>query len=400
MTQRDIDVIVAGHVCLDIIPGFPPGARRPADEVFAPGRLVEVLEPIISTGGPVSNTGIPLAKLGMRTAFMTKVGGDEFGALIIEKLRRWSGHVSIAVSDSEESSYSAVLAPPGVDRIFFHCPGANNTFSSRDIDFDLCARATVFHLGYPPLMRALYARGGEELEAILKGARKRGATTSLDMALPDPSSEAGRVDWRSILKRVMPFVDLFHPSAEEGLYMLFPERWAELREAVGDEEMSDLMEEDDFVRLSTQALQWGAATVTLKAGHRGFYLHTAGRDRFEWAGAAFVGKMHDWADRQLWNPAYRLERIASATGAGDASLAGFLAACVRGESPERCIAAAGSLGYQNLQAMDATSGIRDWAATVEIMEDLTLPRYPMPDWNAWRFDNKKHIGYGPKDAAR
>jgi sugar/nucleoside kinase (ribokinase family) len=112
------------------------------EEVFAPGRLGEGLEPILSTGGPVSNTGIPLAKLGMRTAFMTKGGRDEFGALIIEKLRRWSGHVSIAVSDNEESSYSAVLAPPGVDRIFFHCPGANNTFSFGR-RFALCA-GTVF----------------------------------------------------------------------------------------------------------------------------------------------------------------------------------------------------------------------------------------------------------------
>ncbi len=149
------------------------------------------------------------------------------------------------------------------------------------------------------------------------------------------------------------------------------------------------MEEDDFVRF-TQAWS-GARRGDLKAGHRGFYLHTGDRERFERAGAAFQGRTIDWADRQLWNPAYRLERIASATGAGDASLAGFLAACVRGESPERCIAAAGSLGYQNLQAMDATSGIRDWAATVEILEDLTLSRYPMPEWNAWRFDEKRTL---------
>jgi hypothetical protein len=62
MVQRDIDAIVAGHVCLDIIPGFNPDHHYTRDEVFTPGKLGEVGKVAVCTGGPVSNTGIGLVK--------------------------------------------------------------------------------------------------------------------------------------------------------------------------------------------------------------------------------------------------------------------------------------------------------------------------------------------------
>ena len=78
-----------------------------------------------------------------------------------------------------------------------------------------------------------YCDGGADLAASLRESRRRGLFTSLDMALPDPASEAGQVDWRALLQTVLPFVDAFLPSIEETLFMLDRARYDELRAQYG-----------------------------------------------------------------------------------------------------------------------------------------------------------------------
>jgi len=288
MTIRSIDVIVAGHVCLDIIPGFDPEHKYTVDEVFAPGKLVEVGGVAISTGGPVSNTGIGLAKLGMNVAFMAKVGNDEFGRLTQDLLKKWAEVKGISVSREESSSYTLAIAPTGIDRIFFHSPGTNHTFSADNVDYDRCGKARLFHLGYPPLMRTLYQNDGEQMVEIFRRVKEKGTTTSLDMALPDPRSESGKANWSRILERVLPYVDIFHPSAEEGLYMAQPEKWKSLRARAGATDILDLLKGQDLSELSERILSWGPAIVTHKSGHRGFYLRSADQARLSKIGRAHV----------------------------------------------------------------------------------------------------------------
>ena len=80
--------IVAGHLCLDVIPhitGNSPEAFRAA---FVPGHLIDVGPATLSTGGPVSNTGLALHKLGVPTQLMGKVGADLFGQAVSQRCRR------------------------------------------------------------------------------------------------------------------------------------------------------------------------------------------------------------------------------------------------------------------------------------------------------------------------
>lgn len=39
----------------------------------------------------------------------------------------------LIIEDGEITSYSVVVAGPGIDRIFLHCPGANDTFDGSGI---------------------------------------------------------------------------------------------------------------------------------------------------------------------------------------------------------------------------------------------------------------------------
>lgn len=121
-----------------------------------------------------------------------------------------------------------MLAVPGIDRVFLHDPGANDTYSSDDMRGLALNGVDLFHFGYPPIMKKMYQNDGEQLADIFCSMKEKGIATSLDMAAVDPDSEAGQADWRTILKRVLPYVDFFVPSIEEILYMLIKEKYGRL----------------------------------------------------------------------------------------------------------------------------------------------------------------------------
>src|SRR5690606_19221828 len=75
--------------------------------------------------------------------------------------------------------------------------------------------ARLVHVGYPPLLPGLAADDGAPLAALFERARARGATTSLDLAVVDPASPAGRVDWGRLFEAVMPHVDILTPSIDD-----------------------------------------------------------------------------------------------------------------------------------------------------------------------------------------
>lgn len=349
-------VVACGHLCLDIIPAFPQAGDR--SDWFRPGALYVVGAPVISTGGAVSNVGLSLNRLGVPVRLSAKIGRDPLGRLILERIDAEGRGLSAGILslEGEISSYTAVINPPGVDRIFYHCPGANDTFAAEDVTGASLQDAAVFHFGYPPLMRRIYGDGGEALRDILRRARAAGALTSLDMSLPDPRSESGRVDWKSFLSRVLPFVDLFVPSIEESLFMLDRGEFDRFLSRGGGDAVVRGASLDDVSRVAGKALELGARAVLMKMGHRGAYLRTAARG---------IPGLSGWEGRELHAPVFCVERVAGTTGAGDATIAGFLASVYKGLAPEEALSMAVAVGGCCVEAPDATSGIRGWDATVE-----------------------------------
>lgn len=392
MTAGGFDVAAAGHICFDIIPKFHDTGAKTIGEIMTPGKLVNMGPVATSTGGPVSNTGVGLHIFGMDVRFMAKVGDDAFGAAVRERLSRVGSAEGITVEPGGNTSYTVALAPPGIDRIFLHHPGTNDTFASGDVDYTLVQRARLFHLGYPPLMKGLFADKGAELAAIFRKAKEAGATTSLDMSLPDPSTESGRAPWDIILKKTLPYVDVFLPSIEEAVFMMQRERFLAMKVEHGGAELIDYFDAPDYTTLSSQFLAFGSKIVALKSGHRGFYVRTADAAAFETMGRARPGDAANWSNRELWCPAYRVDPIASATGSGDSSIAGFLSAFLRGETIERALKYANTAGSENLTELDALSGLKDWAATTRLAEDrsraLNELTIAVP---GWRYDDAARL---------
>ena len=288
-----------------------------------------------------------------------------------------------------------VISPPGVDRIFLHCPGTNNTFGPEDVDDALLAGARLFHFGYPPIMRRMYADGGAELEALLSRAARLGATTSLDLSLPDAASASGRADWPAILARALPHVHLFLPSAEELQFMLDRPTYEEALRLPGGP--VDALTPEAIAALADRALGMGARVVGLKLGHRGLYLRTAPAlgDMGRGAPAAPAA----WAGREAWAPCFSVP-VASTVGSGDATIAGLLGGLLRGQGPFAAMTTAVAVGACNVEAADATSGVRTWEDTQERVR-AGWPRLEVGALGgAWRWEEAEGVWLGPRDASR
>jgi sugar/nucleoside kinase (ribokinase family) len=358
-----LSAVVAGHLCLDIFPNFDHLDRGQFDALFEPGRLIQVGAARFSTGGPVSNTGLALHRLGVPTRLLAKVGSDPFGQIVRDLVtRRDTGLVEgITVDPAASTSYSIIISPPGMDRIFLHCPGANDSFSSADVAYDIVARTALLHFGYPPVMRRMYADRGRELVEIVRRAKAAGATTSMDMTFPDPSSEGGKADWSAILKAALPYVDVFLPSLEEMLFILRRSAF-EMLSARGS--LLDQITAALLADLSLELLDMGVKIVGFKLGDRGLYLRTGSEDRLALLGRARPPDFGRWSDREIWAPCFQVDAVGT-TGAGDATIAGFLAALLRGLPPEQTMTMAVAVGACNVEAADALSGLRSWEATAE-----------------------------------
>ncbi|MBI5707996.1 MAG: carbohydrate kinase family protein [Armatimonadetes bacterium] len=369
------DIVVAGHICLDIIPDIPASAGE-----LNPGKLVEVGPATLSTGGAVSNVGIALHKLGAKVRLVGKVGDDDFGNIVVRILESHGSTLSerMAVVRGERTSYSVVISRPAKDRTFLHFPGANDTFSASDVSDEALEGAGLFHFGYPPIMRRFYEDRGTELERLFRRARAKGLTTSLDLSLPDPNSDAGRADWPSILSRVLPHVQLFVPSVDELAFML--------REEVRSASLNQL---ETLERLSAWCLGRGASVVVLKCGADGLYLRS-GRISSE----NCFGPSDLWENRQLLAPCWDVE-VAGTTGAGDTTVAGFLHRLDGG--PVDALALGQLTGACCVQSPDAVSGVMPEAEAKRESGAWRLKEFPFPDERArWRWHGP--VWAGPEDA--
>jgi len=391
-------VVVAGHICLDVIPDLSEMLLKRPGEFYTPGALKMANPAKISTGGPVSNTGLNLTKLGIETSLMGKVGGDAFGDMAQLLLKKeWGIENTLVVDDSVTTSYTVVINPKGFDRMFVHDPGANNTFRADDVDYDLVAECDLFHFGYPPLMANMIADDGKELIEMFRRVHELGVTTSLDMCLPDPQKD--KTNWPKLFEGLCPHLDFYLGSAEETLFMLHRDEYMALRDA-SDMDLLDEFTGDMMHRLSGELLDLGVRIPFIKSGPRGYYVRTPGRDVLETMGKAKPVNMDDFENREFWHPAFYCPVPPNATGSGDASIAGFFSAYLRGLPLLDCVIVATSTGSASVEKPDALTGVPDWDGVQERIN--TIPRDPLSvEGEGWSLDpDHNFLWVGPADQSK
>ena len=352
--------IVAGQICLDVIPDRSAVPEGQFNTLIQPEDLVHTQGVLCNPGGAVGKTGLVLHRLGVPVRLIGKIGHDLIGQTLLDLLRAEAPHLAddLVIDLSLPTSVTIVIDSPGSDRSFLYNPGANNTFYASDLPRPILEGAHLFHFGNPTLMRSIYRGEGAELVSILQRARRAGLSTSLDVTLPDPSTPAGMLDWPTILANTLPLVDLFVPKAEELVFLLDRETYDRLN-ADSHTPFFEALTPDMLEALAETVLSYGVKALLVNLGHRGLYLRTAPAQKWDKCGRGLEALDHRWHDRQLWAPAFNAPDKTT-TGAGDTAVAGFLASILQGSDPQSALQISATAGALSLETADADSGLTGW----------------------------------------
>jgi len=162
---KDLDVICIGAALVDMVARVE---RHPLedDEVF-------VSDLKLFSGGAAANSAYACAKLGLKTAFIGKLGlHDEFGGIIINNFKEVSLDTSLIKYSKEYGTGSAYVAlnVQGDRRIYAHS-GAANYLSKDDIIIDEITRSKVIFLSslknLEPFIEAAKIARENEITVIL-----------------------------------------------------------------------------------------------------------------------------------------------------------------------------------------------------------------------------------------
>lgn len=307
-------------VCLGII--VADNAVREVDKMPDPGKLEQVREIGLYTGGCAVNTGIDLAKIGLRSAVIGKTGRDGYGDFILAELQKKGVRTDGIVRETaEKTSSSVVLVGRDGERSFLHCMGANAHFHEADIRYDLIEECSIAFVAGSLLLPEF---DGAPCAQFLKKAKKMGRITALDTAWD------ARGKWMRTLGPCMPYIDYFLPSYEEAV---------------------QLSGEREPEKIADVFLGMGVKTCAVKLGKDGCFIKDAK-----------TGEKHVL-------PTYGNVRRVDTNGAGDAFCAGFLAGLIRGWGLKDCGLFANAVGTHCIMSAGASTGIRPMPQIIEFMKN-------------------------------
>lgn len=302
MMSKRFDVTIAGEINLDLIL-YGLDAQMPVErELLASGFRATL-------GSSSAIVAHNLAALGMAVGFVTRVGDDRLGSLALEFLETQGVDLSCIrrVAGKVKTGVTVLLDHRGSRHILTY-PGTMSEMTREDIDFAYLASSRHFHIASLYLLKDLKP----SLPSLCRELKAQGLTISLDTN-DDPDDL-----WGAPLDELLGLVDIFLPNEDEA------------RRITG-------------LATAEEALASLAARVPLvavKCGRRGALVQQAG---------------------ERWSVPGEDVRPVDTIGAGDSFDAGFIAAYLRGASPEQCAAYGNRTGAYSTLSCGGVESFRDRA---------------------------------------
>ena len=181
------------------------------------------------------------------------------------------------------------------------------------------------------------------------------------------------------------------PSIEEAYYTLFPEKYLGRLAEFDGEEIIDHFTPDEYAEIAERFLSMGCAMVALKSGHNGWYFRSAATARLQNMGKAVPSDISQWADAEVWCPAFAVASVASAAGAGDNSIAAFLSALLRDYPLVRCLKLANCAGHMNLRSLNTLGGLPSWDVLINKSKILTVADVTPLHNSDWHWQEQQEI---------
>lgn len=322
--MKPLDLITIGRASVDLY-----GAQ-------VGGRLEDMASFQKYIGGSPCNIATGTARLGMKSALITRVGDEHMGRFIREELAREGVDVRGVATDPERLTALVLLGirdDKQFPLIFYRENCADMALSEDDIDpaFIGEARAVVAtgtHLSHPRTEAAV-------LKA-LKIARANGAQTALD------------IDYRPNLW------GLAGHGAGESRFIESAAVTAKLQSHLGLFDLIVGTEEEFHVA--------GGSTDTIAAlrAVRALTGATLVCKRGPMGAAAFVGPIPDHLDQGQTGPGFPIE-VFNVLGAGDGFMSGLLKGWLDGEDWPRALTYANACGAFAVSRHGCTPAYPSWA---------------------------------------
>lgn len=356
--------LIAGTFNLDIIPGFPE-TYEGAGALISEGKAIYLNDMKFVLGGLVSNTGIAMDRLGADVVLSCKVGNDDISEVVIAMIKQATDKALILRTSEEKTATNIVVSAKNMDRVFWLKQGASQIYRFCDLE-PMLDGIDLFHFGYPTGMKCMF-EDEERLLSIYKQVKDKGITTTLDLSLPAKDSESSRADWKTILAKTLPYVDVFLPSIEEVMFIFRREAYNECIEKSGLAPSIDFIDMSCLESISKEILELGVKVVAFKLGKYGLYVRTADKKKFQNIGS--VKEMLDtsWYERELLEIPYCPEEFISTNGTGDSAIAGFLTGMLRGMTIEDTLKLASGTAATRIQSQN---GANDISSCEEIFEHV------------------------------
>ncbi len=305
-----MDAALFGLIVADVI-AEPMDVRRPPP----PGGLSLISSVTLTTGGNVCNTGLAMARLGMKVAGAGLVGRDVLGAAVVERLKGAGIDTScVFTTDAAQTSGTIVAVEAGGERCFFHTPGATNLLDAEAFrrSFSVFRQSKYVQIGYFGLLPSLTPA----LPGLLAELRSNAPDTKIALDTVNPPAR------RELLDPILPHLDVFAPSRTEAV---------DLTGETAPHKM-----------VAAFRAHMPRGLIGIKLDVEGCYL--------------------DDGSRSVTVPSYKIN-VVDTTGAGDTWFGGLLTGLIKGMPLERAGQFANRAAADCCTALGASAGVKSFEET-------------------------------------
>ncbi len=275
--MKKFDIIVVGELNIDLILNRIDGFPEMGKEILADKMT-------LTLGSSSAICASNMSSLGLKVAFIGKLGNDIFGKFILKDLEEKGVDTSLIIVDEKLKTGATIALSYGEDRAMITHQGAMSHLGMDDIDEARLKLADHLHFS------SYFFQPGfkNSLDSLFKKAKSAGLTTSLDVQW-DPSEK-----WDLDLGKVLPFVDVFIPNE------------IELQKLTGQTDLDSAI----------FSVQNKSKYTVVKCGNKGSILC--------------------YNNKKIKKESFLNNNVVDTIGAGDSFNAGYISKFVKGRPPEEC----------------------------------------------------------------
>ena len=206
-------------------------------------------------GGDTSNAVIAATRQGARTAYLSCVGDDHFGRMLLDLWRTEGVNVDAVLSDSQAPTglYFVNHGPEGHAFSYLRAGSAASRMQPQSMDLSAAGETQWFHVS--GISQAISANACDTVFAAIETARAAGARISFDPNLRLTLWPLARA--RATICATIAMTDLFLPSLDEAV---------------------TLAGTDDVPAIFAWCRAHGAQSVVLKSGSKGAWYASPGAE--------------------------------------------------------------------------------------------------------------------------